>query len=427
MKTNRFRQRPLAIALAATLALGGAKVYAAEVEIRTPAGGGFAVRDSTGSLSRLLVNGATGEVAIPYLQFATQQNNVVCFQLASGLLGQCVPGSLTGPQGPQGVQGSAGPQGSQGAIGLQGPQGTNGAQGSQGMIGAQGSQGTAGSLGPQGTTGAQGPIGPQGTIGAQGARGTDGFTVLSGTGAPDGGLGVNGDFYIDTTNEVIYGPKTGGVWGTPTSLIGPQGPAGPPGSQGIAGAQGTTGALGPQGTQGTTGALGPQGAQGTTGALGPQGTQGTTGALGPQGTQGSQGTTGSPGSGGGIVNFQNISQDVTSGQCLNYRTGNDSVAGACVSGAAAWFTDQLRSMGPVPASILSNLYAIAQSGPVSGQSWTVDVLANGTAAFSCTVGAGATTCQNSGTAAVAAGSYLQVRVTGIGAPSSTRWRVVFGM
>ena len=415
MKTNRFRQRPLAIALAATLALGGAKVYAAEVEIRTPAGGGFAVRDSTGSLSRLLVNGATGEVAIPYLQFATQQNNVVCFQLASGLLGQCVPGSLTGPQGPQGVQGSAGPQGSQGAIGLQGPQGTNGAQGSQGMIGAQGSQGTAGSLGPQGTTGAQGPIGPQGTIGAQGARGTDGFTVLSGTGAPDGGLGVNGDFYIDTTNEVIYGPKTGGVWGTPTSLIGPQGPAGPPGSQGIAGAQGTTGALGPQGTQGTTG------------ALGPQGTQGTTGALGPQGTQGSQGTTGSPGSGGGIVNFQNISQDVTSGQCLNYRTGNDSVAGACVSGAAAWFTDQLRSMGPVPASILSNLYAIAQSGPVSGQSWTVDVLANGTAAFSCTVGAGATTCQNSGTAAVAAGSYLQVRVTGIGAPSSTRWRVVFGM
>ena len=403
MKTNRFRQRPLAIALAATLALGGAKVYAAEVEIRTPAGGGFAVRDSTGSLSRLLVNGATGEVAIPYLQFATQQNNVVCFQLASGLLGQCVPGSLTGPQGPQGVQGSAGPQGSQGAIGLQGPQGTNGAQGSQGMIGAQGSQGTAGSLGPQGTTGAQGPIGPQGTIGAQGARGTDGFTVLSGTGAPDGGLGVNGDFYIDTTNEVIYGPKTGGVWGTPTSLIGPQGPAGPPGSQGIAGAQGTTGALGPQGTQGTTG------------------------ALGPQGTQGSQGTTGSPGSGGGIVNFQNISQDVTSGQCLNYRTGNDSVAGACVSGAAAWFTDQLRSMGPVPASILSNLYAIAQSGPVSGQSWTVDVLANGTAAFSCTVGAGATTCQNSGTAAVAAGSYLQVRVTGIGAPSSTRWRVVFGM
>ena len=84
-------------------------------------------------------------------------------------------------------------------------------------------------------------------------------------------------------------------------------------------------------------------------------------------------------------------------------------------------------MGPVPASILSNLYAIAQSGPASGQSWTVDVLANGTAAFSCTVGAGATTCQNSGTAAVAAGSYLQVRVTGIGAPSSTRWRVVFGM
>jgi hypothetical protein len=84
-------------------------------------------------------------------------------------------------------------------------------------------------------------------------------------------------------------------------------------------------------------------------------------------------------------------------------------------------------MGPVPASTLSNLYAIATTAPAVGQSWTVNVLANGTAVFSCTVGAGATTCQNSGTAAVAAGSYLQVRVNSIGGPSSTRWRVVFGL
>jgi hypothetical protein len=66
MRTNRFKQRPLAIALAATLAFGGVKVYAADVEVRTPPGGGFAVRDSTGSLLRLLVNGVTGEVTVPY-------------------------------------------------------------------------------------------------------------------------------------------------------------------------------------------------------------------------------------------------------------------------------------------------------------------------------------------------------------------------
>ncbi len=227
MKTNRFRQRPLAIALAATLALGGVRVYAADVEIRTPAGGGFAVRDSTGSLSRLLVNGVTGEVAIPNLQFALQQNNVVCFQLASGLLGQCAPGSLTGPQGPQGAQGIAGPQGAQGANGSQGPQGT---------IGAQGPQGTTGALGPQGTkvrwdrkvrlarkaAGYCWSVRParddrcarthriaRDNRCARLAR-HNGFTVLSGTGAPAGGLGVDGDFYIDTTNHVIYGPKTGG-------------------------------------------------------------------------------------------------------------------------------------------------------------------------------------------------------------------------
>src|SRR5215475_8757479 len=53
-------------------------------------------------------------------------------------------------------------------------------------------------------------------------------TILNGVGAPAPGIGNNGDFYIDTGNNVIYGPKTGGVWGTGTSLVGPAGPPGPP-------------------------------------------------------------------------------------------------------------------------------------------------------------------------------------------------------
>ena len=36
---------------------------------------------------------------------------------------------------------------------------------------------------------------------------------LNGTGVPDQGLGKEGDIYIDTTNDNIYGPKTNGVWG----------------------------------------------------------------------------------------------------------------------------------------------------------------------------------------------------------------------
>lgn len=62
--------------------------------------------------------------------------------------------------------------------------------------------------------------------GAAGADGADGNTILNGTAAPTGGTGVDGDFFIDTVADDIYGPKTGGAWGGATSLIGPQGAAG---------------------------------------------------------------------------------------------------------------------------------------------------------------------------------------------------------
>ncbi len=69
--------------------------------------------------------------------------------------------------------------------------------------------------------------GSQGPQGIQGPQGVAGFSVLNGAGAPGAGLGVDGDFYIDTSASNIYGPKTAGSWGSPTSLIGPQGPVGP--------------------------------------------------------------------------------------------------------------------------------------------------------------------------------------------------------
>jgi hypothetical protein len=64
--------------------------------------------------------------------------------------------------------------------------------------------------------------GVRGATGA-GTAGADGRTILNGSGAPSGGTGANGDFYIDTTADAIYGPKTAGAWGSPTSLIGPTG------------------------------------------------------------------------------------------------------------------------------------------------------------------------------------------------------------
>lgn len=60
----------------------------------------------------------------------------------------------------------------------------------------------------------QGPAGPQGSTGSAGK------SVLNGAGAPGAGTGQDGEFYIDTVANAIYGPKTAGVWGPATSLSG---------------------------------------------------------------------------------------------------------------------------------------------------------------------------------------------------------------
>ena len=64
-----------------------------------------------------------------------------------------------------------------------------------------------------------------GTNGANGTNGTDGKTVLNGTVDPTTEW-VNGDFYINTTSDNIFWPKTAGAWGAGTSLVWPQWPAG---------------------------------------------------------------------------------------------------------------------------------------------------------------------------------------------------------
>ena len=84
--------------------------------------------------------------------------------------------------------------------------------------------------GPQGATGRAGPMGP---------AGSNGTVIYSGIGAPSATLGNVGDFYLDTTNCVLYGPKVASGWGAGVSLqgatgpAGPQGPAGPPGTANV--------------------------------------------------------------------------------------------------------------------------------------------------------------------------------------------------
>lgn len=198
-----------------------------------------------------------------------------------GVAGEQGPVGATGAVGPQGPAGIAGPSGPQGAAGVAGPAGANGrsvlngtsnptvAQGDVNdffintststlfgpktvsgwgigvsLIGAQGPagpSGPAGVAGPQGATGATGPAGPQGATGATGPAGANGRSVLNGASNPTLAQGAEGDFFINTSTNVLFGPKTASGWGIGVSLVGPQGPQGPVGPQGPSGSANITG------------------------------------------------------------------------------------------------------------------------------------------------------------------------------------------
>ena len=145
-------------------------------------------------------------------------------------------------------------------------------------------------------------------------------TILSGVGAPSNAIGIDGDFYIDTKNLNIYGPKMKKKWPKAVSLKGSNGldgtdgksgsdgktvtnastVAGPTGVQGFPGAPGD---IGPKGEQGLRGEVGATGEQGVAGPAGAQGSIGLTGAIGIQGpagfgSQGAPGATGATGAQG---------------------------------------------------------------------------------------------------------------------------------
>ena len=79
--------------------------------------------------------------------------------------------SLTGPRGPQGVQGETGNTGPQGETGPQGKVGPRGAQGDTGPIGPEG---------PKGDTGPRGPVGPAGPTGPKGDAGASAWSDITG-------------------------------------------------------------------------------------------------------------------------------------------------------------------------------------------------------------------------------------------------------
>lgn len=104
--------------------------------------------------------------------------------------------------------------------------------------------------------------GPKGDQGIQGIPGVSGKTILNGTVAPADFMGNTGDFYLDTTNNNLYGPKKyydSWIDSPLISLIGTKGDKGDTGLTGPQGPKGDPGITGPQGTKGDTGLQGPAG------------------------------------------------------------------------------------------------------------------------------------------------------------------------
>ncbi|OFY75577.1 MAG: hypothetical protein A2275_19045 [Bacteroidetes bacterium RIFOXYA12_FULL_35_11] len=327
------------------------------------------------------------------------------------------------PAGPQGIQGEQGLQGLQGEQGPAGTNGTNGINGTNGLDGKTVLNGTAnpttegvdgdfyintatntifgpkttgawgagtsiigqqGEQGIQGIQGVQGLQGEQGTAGANGANGInglDGKTLLNGTANPTT-EGVDGDFYINTATNMIFGPKTSGAWGTGTSIVGQQGLQGIQGLQGEQGDAGT--GLTNRGTwlNGTAYNLGdyvfdrstndplvnsmwisentntftsttqpyldaanwvefqapagPQGIQGEQGAQGTQGEQGLQGIQGPQGEQGIQGIVGTNGLDGISISWQGTLATAPGSPTLNMAYYNSTDKKSYIYNGSTW-------------------------------------------------------------------------------------------
>ena len=60
----------------------------------------------------------------------------------------------------------------------------------------------------------------KGDNGAAGVAGTNGTSLLNGNGPPSAETGSEGDFYLDTSAQMLYGPKTAGAWGAGVLLKG---------------------------------------------------------------------------------------------------------------------------------------------------------------------------------------------------------------
>ena len=321
------------------------------------------------------ISGVSGGVVTSMALNGGAANLVAGTMVRRTIDGVSGPAGPTGPTGSAGAPGATGPPGSSGPPGPAGPSGATGSPGPPGPTGATG----AGVPGPTGATGAAstvpGPTGPTGPTGTTGPAGPTGVTGAAST---------------------VPGP---------TGSTGPQGPAGPTGATGAASTvPGPTGSTGPQGPQGSTGPTGANSTvPGPTGSTGPQGPAGPTGATGaastvpgPTGPMGPTGATGAAGPGALFV----ATHPVNSTLPRHYAIVGDSSR-----------TLSTEAVVPMGVACTFNLLRVH---PIVSTDLTVTLMVDGAnTALGCTV-AGTGDCTSTNAVAVAAGSLVQLHVTGAG-------------
>ena len=210
-----------------------------------------------------------------------------------------------------------------------------------------------------------------GVTGPTGVAGVDGPRIYSGSGAPSSGLGRSGDFYVDVTNGVLYGPKASGSWGAGLQLeSGPQGPTGPQST--VTGPTGpasvVTGPTGPQVT-GPTGAAsvitGPTGATGAQGlsVTGPTGATGTS-VTGPTGALTAV-TVGTVTTGTTNVTVTGTGATRTLNFVLPFATGP--------TGASSTVTGPTGSVGPTGPGVTGPTGSVGATGPEGGPTGSTGV------------------------------------------------------
>ncbi|SOY53701.1 conserved exported hypothetical protein [Cupriavidus taiwanensis] len=284
------------------------------------------------------------------------------------------------------------------------------------------------------STGAAGPA-----ASVAGPAGADGKTILSGTNAPTADMGSDGDFYLNVSSSTLYGPKAGGAWPAGVSLIGPQGMAGAPGATLLHGAADPTAADGAVGSfylntstntlfgpktadgwpagvsvVGLTGAVGPAGAAGADGAPGPAGEKGE---QGEQGEKGDKGDPGAPGTGGTVytANFAvtappgGVGTFVMTGTGLTLQSSDPYFGAVMPVACEGGFTLTAILAGQVPAKAE---YTVTAHRVASGTALDqVEVLPI-TDASQCVLDDSDRTCSTPATTPVAANDVVQVQVSG---------------